>query len=314
VHLTYDMASATTFAARRASFPRGSSARSPHNERVYIVPTPAGIGFAFLIFSIFTLGYLREGFAGTPQALVIALLVTGIVILVETNANLHGVSVTSTRCEPVRAGDCGLVEVAITNRSSWIRHRLRVRFRNGWKLLPGEEIDALAPGETRVLRIRLPTSKRGCFPLPQLWISSVYPLSLCFAWKTFSESGELVVYPQEKSRCAMPSANHQPGAEDVAGHRAYVPGDSPTRVDWKVFAKSGKLVVRTLEAPAREEIRWEDTAFLSDPEERLAQMSAWLTECVNARRRFEFVLPGIRLTEKNVRACRIALARFVPQS
>lgn len=279
-------------------------------ERVYIVPTLPGIGFAFLVFAIFVLGYLQQGFAGDPQTLVIGLIVAGIVFLVETNANVSGVFASVSRVVPTRCGEPAWIEIALTNRSGKTRYDLKVRFRKAWKFEGLAEIPLLEPGETRVVRIAMQTTSRGCFPLPPVWVSSSYPVAMCFAWKIQELAGELPVFPRENFQGTRARGSFQSGTEDVSGHRPYIPGDSPTRVDWKIYARRGSLSVRTLEAPARDSIHWDDTAFIQDPEGRLAQMSAWLTESVRQHRSFDFTLPGFHFSGKDPVPCRWAMARF----
>ncbi len=62
--------------------------------------------------------------------------------------------------------------------------------------------------------------------------------------------------------------------DDVSGHRPYNPGDMLSRMDWRVFARTGELVVRTLEDGGDDEIaiRWDDTRS-QDTERRLEQLS-----------------------------------------
>ena len=102
--------------------------------------------------------------------------------------------------------------------------------------------------------------------------------------------------------------------DDVSGHRPYHPGDRLSRLDWRVFARTGELVVRTLEDGGEEEVllRWTDTRFLKDPERRLEQLSFWMNQCVQEGRPFSLVLGGVGegLSSANLAACREALAVF----
>jgi len=59
-------------------------------ERIYIIPTWAGILFAVTIFLVFAAGYVSRGFGGTPQVLVIALVVAGIIVLGEVLSHACG--------------------------------------------------------------------------------------------------------------------------------------------------------------------------------------------------------------------------------
>jgi len=293
-------------------------------ERIYIIPRWAGIVFAGAVFSTFVFGYFAHGFGGLPQTLVISFVVAGIVALIQTNENLRGVVLVSCQSQPAPSGREALLDVTLRNSSDRERLGLRVRLRSGWSLVGDARLPVLRPGERATVRIRVPAARRGCYPYPPLWVSSDLPVGLCFAWKILTGGGQLIVYPRPagQSLAATYSSEGESGneaskgADDISGHRPYAAGDQLSRLDWRVFAKSGKLAVKTFESveEGRVALRWEDTAFLSDPEARLEQLSFWVSECVRNRQPFELRLgPSSRpLDETNLTACRIALAAFTP--
>jgi uncharacterized protein (DUF58 family) len=294
------------------------------SERIYIIPKWAAVVFAAAVLAIFVLGYFAQGFGGLPQTLVISFVVAGIVALIQTNDNLRGVFVVSCHSEPVPAGEGVILDVTLRNSSARERLGLKVRLREGWRLKGGGGTAVLRPGGSATVRLRMPATRRGCYPHPTLWVSSDLPFGLCFAWKVFAGGGEYVVYPRPAGRpCAavLPGEGdggqkRRKGADDISGHRPYAAGDLLSRLDWRVFAKSGKLLVKTFESVEgrRIPLRWEDTAFLSDPELRLEQLSFWISECARNRQPFELQLgPAFRnLNETNPTACRTALAAFQP--
>lgn len=294
-------------------------------ERIYIVPHWAGIVLGAAVFAIFGFGYLFHGFGGLPQVLVISLVVAGIAALFQTNENLHGLMLVSCRSRPVPAGGETEFAVTLANLSTHEQTGLQVRTRAGWKLSHGPRIPLLKPGERRTVRLLLPAPRRGRYPNPDIWVASTFPLGLCFAWKNFSGTGNRFVYPQPSGRTLAEVLQGgggegiravQKGMEDIKDHRPYVAGDPLSRINWKIFAKSSRLVVKTPEGTGGDKIRlrWEDTAFLDDPEARLSQLSLWVSECLADMRPFELqlgALPG-HLHERNPDACRIALAIFQP--
>jgi len=286
-------------------------------ERIYIVPTWAGLILAAAAFSIFVAGYFADGFGSPAQGLVIALVVAGIVAMIRTNDNVRGIEIKSCRSEPAAAGDDVILNLSITNTSNHKCLGLKARFRSGWKLHGTAAIPLLRAGETRTVEVRVPTSRRGGFPIPAVWVSSNQPVGVCFAWKIFSNCGKYHVYPRGRSWKQSPPGDGgengekvRAGTEDASGHRAYEPGDLLARMDWKVFARTGRLAVRTFDSHNAEQIllRWEDTAFLQNDEDRLDQLSFWVSECLRGRRSFELRLG--RETFRNLAACRVALATF----
>jgi len=251
----------------------------------------------------------------------VTLVVAGIVALIRTNGNLRGIEITSCCSDPAPAGDEVVLTIAVTNFSNRERLGFKVRFRDRWSLRGAGEIPFLHAGETRTAEMRLPTSRRGRFAIPAIWVSSNLPMGICFAWKIFRDAGKYHVYPRGRSwrqpatgvgQDGKAAGNRQIGTEDVSGHRAYVPGDLPARMDWKIYARTGHLAVRTFDtnSAGRTSLRWEDTAFLQNEEDRLEQLSFWVSESLRARLPFELHLGRRAFNERNISACRIALATF----
>ena len=296
--------------------------RMKTRERIYIVPRWAGLVYAAAVFVIFISGYFERGFGGLPQILVISLVVAGIVALIQTNENLRGVELESCQSQPVAAGGEAALDVTLRNSSDRARLGLKVRFRMGWRLVGDARIPVLGPGERVTVRIHFPCGRRGCHPNPPLWISSDHPVGLCFAWKVLEDHGQIFVYPQPVGQplaASIPGGGEagsrvRLGSDDVSGHQPYAAGDPPSRLDWRVFAKSGKLVVKTFERDGGDRLllRWEDTLMLEDPEKRLEQLSLWVSECSRAMQPFELSLgqSASPLNETNIAACRMALAAF----
>jgi len=297
-------------------------------ERIFIVPRWTGLVFAFVLLCVFALGFGFQTTRSLTQTLGIALVVAGLVALIQSNENLRGVAITGCRTAPVAAGEAAVLELTLRNAAD--RERIGMHVREGmrwliaWRTRPRTSawVPVIEAGETLVVRLAIPTSRRGRYPVPELWVSSVMPMGICFAWKVFASQGEYFVYPAPRG---IPiegdgrmghGANEgvDRGSEDVSGHRPYEPGDPLSRMDWRVFARSGKVVVRTLEEGGGGEIalRWEDTRFLPDTEARLEQMSYWIAQCVREGRTFRLELPSHRndLSSRNVIACYEALATF----
>ncbi len=280
-------------------------------ERIYIVPTWAGAVFAGAVFLTFAAGYLLQGFGGSPQVLVIALLVAGIVVLIQTNDNLRGISLSAGRVSPVPAGTDAVIRLLVTNSSPTEHLGLKVRYRKGWRLHGQVEIPIIEAGGAIRVEIRIPTGRRGIFPIPAIWVSSNLPAGLCFAWKVLQDAGTHAVYPLGRSWRGLPGepVTAKFGGEEVAEFRPFVTGDPLSRVDWKVFARTGTMTVRTFEDPGgRQALRWKDTAFLEDTEDRLEQLSAWIHAAARLGKGFDLHLGGTILSERNLDACRAALA------
>jgi uncharacterized protein (DUF58 family) len=285
-------------------------------ERIYIVFHWAGLMYAFVVLLVFASGFLLRDSGSLTQTLGITLVVAGVVTLIQSNDNLRGVEIVGCRSVPAPAGDN--VELELTIRNSTNRERIGLTVRTGWRIRPSGSVwlPILEGGETVTVRLPLPTNRRGRFTVPQLWICSIRPMGLCFSWKVFPQSAVYYVYPAPRGRSLEAELGigekGEGDRDDVSGHRPYNPGDVLSRMDWRVFARTGELVVRTLEDGGDDEvaIRWEDTRFLKDTERRLEQLSFWIDQCVKEGRPFSLDLGGSRGTISNLTTCREALAIF----
>ncbi len=288
-------------------------------ERIYIIFHWSGLVLGLIVILIFATGFLAPHVSTLTQTLGITLVVAGIVALIQSNDNLRGLEIVACRSEPVPVGSPCVLELVVRNTSD--RERVGLNVRTGWRVRPSAStwVPILEAGESQSVRLMLPTSRRGRFVVPQLWITTIRPMGLCFSWKIFPQNAEYFVYSAPRGRPLDP--NLTPGAEhvdegshDVTGHRPYNPGDLLSRLDWRVFARSGKLVVRTLEEGEDDEVllRWADTGFLVSTEARLEQLSFWIDECVREHRSFVLDLGGDRtdLTSANLFGCREALASY----
>jgi uncharacterized protein (DUF58 family) len=301
-------------------------------ERIYIVPSWAAVVFSVVILLVFAVSFVRPGEGGLTRTLGVALVVAGVVALIQGNDNLRGVEITGCRAVPVAAGEDVVLELGLHNGADRERIGLRVRkgarWRTAWwrRAKVSVWVPVLDAGELQTVELVLPppTSRRGRYKVPELWVCSVLPMGLCFAWKVFSDAGEYFVYPAPRGipleqawrdgRMAGALVTAGGDSEDVSGHRSYVAGDLLSRMDWRVFARTGKLVVRTLEEGGGGDValRWEDTDFLEGVEERLEQLSFWIAQCQAGGRSFTLELKGSGggLGSRNVTACHEALAMF----
>jgi len=291
-------------------------------ERIYIFLHWPGIVFGLVAISIFALGFMVDASGGLARMLAIALGVAGIVVLIQSNDNLRGVTITGCHSAPAAAGEDAILSLVLHNASDQERIGLRVRSRDRALRAAPAWVPVLPPHGTATVSLRLPTTRRGRFAIPSIWVSSVHPVGFCFAWKIFPQDTRIVVYPRPRGipfddrpgAADGAGVGRNTGGDDVGGHRPYEAGDMLTRLDWRVFARTGKLLVRTLEGAGGERIalRWDDTYFLPDPEARLEQLSFWICRCRQEGRAFTLDLGDTRqdLNSGNPARCLEALADF----
>lgn len=180
------------------------------------------------------------------------------------------------------------------------------------------------PGSLGALReatltLHLPAPRRGVQHLAGLSLCSRYPLGLWQASQRLADS-EALVYPAPHGTADLPRsapipAHRKQAAENFQGVRNFAPGDSPRRVNWRVFSRSDTLVINQFDGSAGGEslwLRWDQTE--GDIESRLSQLAAWILEAQRQGKDFGLQLGRQALAPSrghpHTHACLAALARF----
>lgn len=284
------------WARRRQGTDRG--AVELHPRRIYLLPTRAGMVFAALLLTMLVgaLNYSNNmGFA--LAFLLAALAVTG---LYDCQRNLVGLRVTVSGGLPVFAGEPLQIRVHVHNPSTRMRRDVLAGADDG-------RVRALdvPPGGTVSFCLRLPTARRGPVEAPPLRLGSAWPFGLFRAWAWLHPEMELIAWPAPAPRAPRPpeqvgasgdgSGDDAPGIDDFAGLRSSAPGEPPSRIAWKAFARSGELLARELRGgrPAA----WLDWYAMpaTDPETRLSLLSRLVVEADAGGSLWGLRLPGIEL-------------------
>ncbi|XZG69123.1 hypothetical protein ACTSKR_10710 [Chitinibacteraceae bacterium HSL-7] len=251
-----------------------------HN-RIYVLPTPFGLGFAgvAVLILIGAINYqLSLGYLFTFM-----LVGLGHAATIEAFRNLLGIRLRAGRTEPCFAGAPLIWQVQVENGRKRSLHALYIRIANEEGYL--NRADA---GESGVIRITMPTRTRGWQPLPRLTLESRFPSGWVRVWSYATLDASALVYPAPEAN-APPypgspdgdSGEHRNSAEagdDVfAGLREYRPGDAMARIAWKRAATSDDLTVKAFETPhlARHALTWQATEGLAT-EHRIARLTAWV--------------------------------------
>jgi uncharacterized protein (DUF58 family) len=79
---------------------------------------------------------------------------------------------------------------------------------------------------------------------------------------------------------------------DFAGLRRYVAGDPPAHVAWKHWGRSGELVTKRFEAPARPSLWLDYAACHGDMEQRLSELTARVLAAEDSQATYGLCLPG----------------------
>lgn len=282
-------------------------ARPLPQRRLFLLPTRFGLGWMLLVVVLLLFGINYQN--SLAYGLAFWLFALGAVALLRGWRNLLGVRMTLRLPREVFAG--GEARVGVILEASRPRTALEV---HGAAAAACVEL-CDGRGETV---LALPAPRRGRQRLPMLRLQSRWPLGLVrvVAWLETDEA--LWIYPQPLERETSPHRQAGQGREegDFAGLRRAVPGDSPPRLAWKQWSRTGVLAAKTFHVPPRRQLWLDYAACQGDPERRLSLLCARVLAHHQAGDRFGLRLPGLTLPQgegaSQRRAALEALARFSP--
>jgi len=269
------------------------------SQRIYILPTPSGLVYGVMVATMLagSMNYNNN----LAFALTFLLAGIGIVTIYHTHRTLSGLRLQYLGAEPVFAGDPLQVRFSLVNESRQPREEILLDW-DGSSEIPGG-VPAL---DTRIVGLPLATRRRGPMTLPGLRLASRAPLGLMRAWAWVHMEPRPLVYPRPapvrvpamRPETATPAdgLRHQ-GDDDFAGLRDYQIGDSPRRIAWKSYARTGALLVREYRGGSNEELVWIDWDALpaSDVETRVARLTRLVIDAFEDGRSWGLRVPGTRI-------------------
>ncbi len=289
-------------------------------RRIFIVPSPGGLLYAMTLI-VMLIGAINYNLA-LGHLLVFALAGLGLVGMVHTFRNLHGLLVTPGRSLPVFAGDLAHFELTLANDRPTPRLALELATHGGDLV-----IAAVDGKKDAKIKIPLAATRRGWLDLPRVRLSTRYPLGLFTAWAYLQPAMRCLVYPQPISS-TLPPAGPSPsggerrgdgGQEDFAGFRPRQPADSPRHVAWKASARQADgstLLVKQFAGGAQVDLvlDWQQTDSGLDDESRLGILTGWVLAAETAGVPYGLHLPGVAIApgvgDPHCRRCLETLALF----
>ncbi|WP_052140098.1 DUF58 domain-containing protein [Janthinobacterium lividum] len=266
-------------------------------QRVHIRPSRAGLAFAALLLALWIAAvnyHLGLGYALTYFAAACA-----IADMLFASRNLAGLALAATPGEPVFAGSQATFTLRLINRSTRPRHAIRLAVINS--TAAPSQADIAAHGETAV-SIVVAARQRGWLDAPSMRLSGSFPLGLFIAWCHWQPEARLLVYPQPEQNAPplpVPAGTVQQaqqtqqlrssgGALELAGVRAYQPGDPLHRLAWRqiarhdgehLFSKQFQPAADAQSGAARGSIVFDHAALHAlTPEARLSRLAAWVLQ------------------------------------
>jgi uncharacterized protein (DUF58 family) len=250
------------------------------SDRTYIVPNVAGLAFGVLFFSLLFIGAAIN--RPLVQLIGFMIAIPYLSTMVQSNANVKDLKIRVPDDSLEMAGVAVEVRVLIEQTGKDQSRRISIRAR-----LPGtaygQTIERIIPGETLEIRIPVGSYLRGVHTLPEIELTSGFPLGLFHTWKRFRNIGQVWIHPAPSGDLPRPKSGITPedSALEYREHRPVSPGDSPSRIDWKRFARDGNRLLKVYDADpgTRVTLRWDEVRHLS-LEPALAQMTRWMFDSV----------------------------------
>ena len=292
-------------------------------RRVFILPTRAGLAFAFLLLLLF-IGAVNYNL-GLGFALTFFCAACAIVDMYMTAQNLALLHLAPGRAQAVFAGQEAIFELHIHNRSKRDRFAIRLDFIAAGE--PRHVADVAAAGSAP-LQLSTASGARGWLPAPRVRLTTRFPLGLFQAWSYWQPDARVLVYPcPETGAPPLPlsgggeGGSGRAGHEDFAGVRSYQAGDAPQRLAWRQIARldpalGGALLSKHFEGGAAAELCLDFDALAPHLalETRLSRMARWVLEAERQALPYGFCLGPLRLApalgEAHRAACLGALALY----
>jgi len=182
----------------------------------------------------------------------------------------------------------------------------------------------LDPNEKCIVNFHVKTIERGYLKSPRLTLSSRYPLGFLRAWSNFLFERKYLVYPQPLSKTELDKIefSSEDGIGDKGkGHDEFIElrekqqSDSYTHVHWKVYARTGTMLVKQYGGAATQNVvlKWSDYPQY-DTEKRLSLFTRILLEAYQQQQSFSLELPNESLPldtgNMHLHHCLKALALF----
>lgn len=266
-----------------------------HRKRIYVLPTRHGYLFA-LVVGLIVLGAMNYG-ASLGYFTAFLLVGIGLVSILHSFRNLHGLQITISPGEPVFAGQQAHFGARINNRHARDHYMLRFEA-DGVDTI----VSALPAQSWSSTELPLHAPTRGRLACGAVKVSSVFPLGLVICWSWLKPSGHCTVYPAPLSDASpLPYSSLQDGTghsqtndnEDFYGFRDYRPGDPLRHIAWRTLARGQPLQTKEFVGESGGDLwlTWEDTPY-ADPELRLQQLCAWVLEADALKIRYGLRLPN----------------------
>ncbi len=264
-------------------------------DRVYIVPTKAGLIFALLLLTLLigSINYEKNlGF-------ILTFLLAGVgnIALLSTWRNIAGLKLKRTQSQAVFANEEATFSVQLINQQLIDRYSIAISHN-------GNEYDVIdcAANSTPQLQFKVRSKTRGLLNPEKFRLYTEFPTGLFVAWTWVDLSMSCLIYPSPDKNTTMPTFEHnsdgdndstKKGQENFSQLRKYHHGDNINHISWKVLAKTDELFSKEFSGsnPITNWINWEEIPA-NNEEQRLSIMAALIINAENNNQHYGLKLPN----------------------
>lgn len=260
-------------------------------QRTYILPTPFGLATGTLIVLLLLLAFVYSN--NLVYAAVFYIASFCIQNMIRCAKNIEKLYVLHISGNEIFANLQSTCHFDLENKGRWEIIDSEISSSDFTESL---KIPLLAPKFHQSFKAPVLFQKRGWSALSNFRIESRFPFQMFRSWKKISLQTQLLVYPELKgvSLFHITDSNNQlDQSDEFLNHELYNGSQSFLRIDWKIYARVQKLMVKKYGngAEINTDFTWEQTQYLLDPEQRISQLSLWIHECRQKNMAYSLQLP-----------------------
>ncbi len=268
-------------------------------RNIFVLPTREGMLFCGLLVICLLTGINYQNSVIYLFTFILGAVFYGTIL--QTFQNLDGLRVSVISLGQGVAGEPLPVALRLTAPDGSMRPALNLSFDEGVvarTVVEGHRNDAIVLSMVPV--------RRGRVVCPRIRLETDFPFGLIRVWTWIRPASTGVATP----RPVQPPAHVMSGESEEEGEalvrrspgdtdtllRPYRAGDSLKRVNWKLFARTGQMVVSDWDAPSGDPrwLNWDDFPGV-DPELRLSYLAWRVEDCAAKQAPWGLAIPGVRL-------------------
>ncbi|MCO4793701.1 MAG: DUF58 domain-containing protein [Bacteriovoracaceae bacterium] len=227
--------------------------------RVYILPTGHGGYFIAIIFILFiiSLSY-GHSLAFSSTFLFVSIVMTSSIY---THFNLKDVELKNCWLpESIEAGQDFYLDAELNNPTEKKRYDIEI---NKGSINKSISIN-LEGKEYKDVQLEFKGMERGKYNLKSISLKTTFPFGIFYSWSYGKVNKDFIVHPKIEPLDQLEKYNLGEtfditnttirGDNDFEGHSSYNEGDPVNRIDWKVFARTKKLMKKDFISPVEKEV------------------------------------------------------------